>query len=276
MLDVIVERNPELMNVLNTGSGVGRLTRITFNGSYSYEDFIEGFRPVDRGTGQLVLRLEDGVFKRVCREAQLHPDERFLVLIDEINRANVAKVFGEIITLLELDKRGVTVTLPQSKEPFTVPPNVFVLGTMNTADRSIKLLDTALRRRFAFIEFMPDATLLRGAKVGDLDLEAFLEELNRRIAKHVDREKQIGHSFLLENGKPVSDPEDFSRRFRHDILPLLQEFCYEDYSTLSRYLGSKLVDVARKRIDRELLLDAERLTNALSEELATSGENGDS
>jgi 5-methylcytosine-specific restriction protein B len=122
LIDLLIERNPELANVLKTTSGVGHLTRITFHGSYSYEDFIEGFRPVDRGTGQLVLRLEDGVFKRVCREAQLHPSEPFLVLIDEINRANVAKVFGEIVTLLEQDKRGVIVTLPQSKEPFTIPP----------------------------------------------------------------------------------------------------------------------------------------------------------
>jgi 5-methylcytosine-specific restriction protein B len=267
LFDVLIERNPELASVLKTGSGVGHLTRITFHGSYSYEDFIEGFRPVDRGTGQLALRLEDGVFKRVCREAQLHPNEPFLVLIDEINRANVAKVFGEIVTLLEQDKRGVIITLPQSKEPFTIPPNVFVLGTMNTADRSIKLLDAALRRRFAFIEFMPEPALLHGAKIGALDLEEFLEELNRRIAANEDREKQIGHSFLLDDGRPISDPDEFSRRFRHEILPLLQEFCYADYSTLSRYLGPKLVDRDAQRLDSELLLDPERLTAALAEEL---------
>jgi 5-methylcytosine-specific restriction protein B len=108
----------------------------------------------------LKLRLEDGVFKRICREAQSHPKQNYLILIDEINRANLAKVFGELITLMEKDKRGIQVTLPQSKESFTVPPNVFILGTMNTADRSIKLMDTALRRRFSFIELMPDSSLL--------------------------------------------------------------------------------------------------------------------
>src|SRR5690606_18660653 len=119
------------------------LTRLTFHASYSYEDFIEGFRPVAAKDGNLALRLEDGIFKRVCREAQANPDKPYLVLIDEINRANVAKVLGELITLLERDKRGMRVSLPQSKESFTIPPNVYVLATMNTADRSIKLLDAA-------------------------------------------------------------------------------------------------------------------------------------
>lgn len=98
------------------------------------------------------MRLDDGIFKRVCRAAQAHPDEPYIILVDEINRGNVAKILGELLTLLERDKRGLTVSLPQSKETFSIPPNVYLLGTMNTADRSIKLLDAALRRRFAFIE----------------------------------------------------------------------------------------------------------------------------
>ena len=151
VLALLAERNADLQPYLETGEGIGSLTLLTFHPSYSYEDFIEGFRPTDTGNG-LSLRLEDGIFKRICREAQAQPEKRFLLLIDEINRANVAKVFGEIITLLEADKRGLVVTLPQSKESFCVPRNVYVLGTMNTADRSIRLLDAALRRRFAFIE----------------------------------------------------------------------------------------------------------------------------
>ena len=137
-------------------ASVGLLTRVTFHPSYTYEDFIEGFRPDASGAGGLSLALEDGVFKRVCRAAQANPGRPYLLLIDEINRGNVAKIMGELLTLLERDKRGLSVTLPQSKETFSVPANVFLLGTMNTADRSIKLLDAALRRRFAFIECMPD------------------------------------------------------------------------------------------------------------------------
>jgi 5-methylcytosine-specific restriction protein B len=247
-------------------AGIGAITRLTFHPSYSYEDFIEGFRPVDTGSGTLVLRLEDGVFKRVCREAQANPKRKYLLLVDEINRANLAKVFGETITLLENDKRGMAVTLPQSKESFAVPPNVFLLGTMNTADRSIKLLDAALRRRFAFIELMPDTELLRGAGVGALMLDEFLEGLNRRVAKTEGREKQIGHSFLLENGAPVAEADEFARRFRQEILPLLQEYCYEDYGALAGYIGEKIVNREANALNFEYLNDPEALIEVLAEE----------
>lgn len=247
-------------------AGIGAITRLTFHPSYSYEDFIEGFRPVDTGSGSLVLRLEDGVFKRLCREAQANPKRKYVLLIDEINRANLAKVFGETITLLEKDKRGMQVTLPQSKESFAVPPNVFILGTMNTADRSIKLLDAALRRRFAFIELMPDTELLRGASVGALMLDDFLEGLNRRVAKTEGREKQIGHSFLLEGASPVADAEEFARRFRQEILPLLQEYCYEDYGALAGYIGTKIVNREANTLDVDCLNDHDALIEALAEE----------
>jgi 5-methylcytosine-specific restriction protein B len=251
-----------------TAAGIGAITRLTFHPSYSYEDFIEGFRPVDTNSGTLVLRLEDGVFKRLCREAQANPKRKYLMLIDEINRANLAKVFGETITLLEKDKRGMPVTLPQSKESFAVPPNVFILGTMNTADRSIKLLDAALRRRFAFIELMPDTELLRGASVGALMLDDFLEGLNRRVAKTEGREKQIGHSFLLDGASPVADAEEFARRFRQEILPLLQEYCYEDYGALAGYIGEKIVNREANALDVECLNDPEALIEALAEEFS--------
>jgi 5-methylcytosine-specific restriction enzyme B len=252
-----------------------QLTRLTFHPSYSYEDFVEGFRPVADEKQALSLRLESGVFKRVCRAALEESRRTFLVLIDEINRANVARVFGELITLLERDKRGMTVTLPQSKEAFTIPPNVYLLGTMNTADRSVKLLDVALRRRFAFIESMPNTELLSGAKVGTLALDDFLEELNRRIAAHEGREKQIGHSFLLDGEEPVSDPEEFARRFRQGILPLLQEYCYEDYATLARYLGPKLIDTAAQSINFEVVNDPDALVAALEEAFRPSGSSAE-
>jgi 5-methylcytosine-specific restriction protein B len=245
---------------------------LTFHPSYSYEDFIEGFRPTpsSAATG-LTLSLESGVFKRVCREAQAKPDTPFLLLIDEINRANVAKVFGELITLLEKDKRGLMVTLPQSKESFTIPPNVFLLDTMNTADRSIKLLDAALRRRFSFIELMPDVEPLQGAKVGGLELAEFLLALNARVAEHVGREKQIGHSFFMEDGQPVTDVDVFAERFRHEVLPLLQEYCYDDYATLARYIGNGLVNSEEQTLNADKLYDAESLVAALEDEYKSSG-----
>ena len=266
VLSLLAERDPDLQPFVGDDEVVSPLTRVTFHPSYSYEDFIEGFRPHDTGDRSLSLRLADGVFKRVCHAALAQPAKRFLLVIDEINRANVAKVLGELITLLEIDKRGLLITLPQSKESFCIPPNVFLLGTMNTADRSIKLLDAALRRRFAFIELMPDVEVLRGAKVGTLALDDFLEELNRRIAKTEGREKQIGHSFLLEGGEPVTDADEFARRFRQEILPLLQEYCYDDYTALASYIGSKLVDKSAQTLDRERLADADALVAALEEE----------
>lgn len=255
----------ETLTSVAAGQRAGQLTRLTFHPSYSYEDFIEGFRPVADKDNALSLRLEAGVFLRVCQAAQAEPQKKFLVFIDEINRANLAKVLGEVITLLERDKRRMTLILPQSKEHFAIPENVFLLGTMNTADRSIKLLDAALRRRFAFIELMPDIEVLRGAKVLMLPLDDFLEELNRRIAENEGREKQIGHSFLLDGAEPISDPEEFARRFRQEILPLLQEYCYDDYGTLATYLGTKLVNASAHALDSECLADADALVAALAE-----------
>ncbi len=269
LLAWLSDRNPGIAaGIDHTTLEVGRLTRLTFHPSYTYEDFIEGFRPSDVGGEGLVLRLEDGIFKRVCRAAQADPNRRFLVLIDEINRSNVGKIFGELLTLLERDKRGLTVLLPQSKETFSIPPNVFVLGTMNTADRSIKLMDAALRRRFAFLELMPDIELLGGAVAGELALDRFLEELNRRIAQSEGREKQVGHAYLLEDGGvPVSHVDTFARHFREEILPLLQEYCYDDYSVLARFIGGLIVDVESQQIDLERLGDSEGLVKALAADL---------
>jgi len=264
---LLSERDPQLPMADDVEEGeIGRLTRVTFHPSYTYEDFIEGYRPVDQGTGGLALQLEDGIFKRVCRAAQAHPDRPYLILVDEINRGNVAKILGELLTLLERDKRGLTVVLPQSKETFSIPPNVYLLGTMNTADRSIKLLDAALRRRFAFIELMPDLELLRGATVGDLALDEFLEELNRRIARFEGREKQIGHAYLLEGGDPVSEVVEFARCFREEILPLLQEYCYDEYGTLAKFIGSGLVDAEAQTLDQEKVADSEQLVAVLAAE----------
>lgn len=251
-----------------TGAAAAQLTTLTFHPAYSYEDFIEGFKPAPGGDGALRLTLQPGVFKRVCQEATKHRDRRYLVLIDEINRANLASVFGELLTLLERDKRGMAIILPQSKEAFAIPPNVYLLGTMNTADKSIKVLDSALRRRFAWNEVLPDPTLLAGATIGGLSLDRFLTELNRRVARREGREKQIGHAYLLDAGKPVATPEEFAARFRQEILPLLQEYCYDDYAELAAYVGTALVDGEGQRLNNTLLDDPDVLIAALADEFA--------
>ena len=272
LLELLGERDPKVVpHAAAAEAGASRLTWLTFHPSYSYEDFVEGFRPSDDAGPQLRLRLEDGIFKRVCRQAQAQPAQSFLIVIDEINRAHVSKVFGELITLIERDKRGLMVTLPQSKESFCVPPNVFILGTMNTADRSIKLLDAAFRRRFAFIEVLPDSEVLQGAKVGDLPLDELLETLNERIASFAGREKQIGHSYLMQDGRPIAEVEELARRFRQEILPLLQEYCYDDYANLARLVGKDLIDEANQTINRDVLDDPLQLTASLAALLGGSG-----
>ncbi|HEY3545596.1 MAG TPA: AAA family ATPase [Propionicimonas sp.] len=251
VLATLADRNPGLPNLeaFDPAEGMGALTRVTFHPSYGYEDFVEGYRPVPTTTGQLNLALTPGVFKRVCQAARADPTGRpFILLIDEINRGNIAKIFGELITLIEKDKRNDGVVLPQSGDPFSVPSNVYLLGTMNTADRSIRLLDAALRRRFAFIELLPDARPMGDAMVGDLPLGRFLDELNLRIIKRHGREKQVGQSFLLDDGRPVGSAKLFAARFRREILPLLQEYAYDDFRELTEYLGPDLVDAERQRV----------------------------
>jgi 5-methylcytosine-specific restriction protein B len=276
LLAILQERNPDLPLASEADETIGLLTRVTFHPSYTYEDFVEGYKPIPTGTGQLDLRLVDGVFKRVCRAAQADPDHPYLLLIDEINRGNIPKIFGELITLLEADKRNLTVVLPQSRETFSVPPNVFLLGTMNTADRSIKLLDAALRRRFAFIELMPDASTLSGGIIGDLNLAAFLMSLNSKVAATEGREKQIGHSFLLNDaGEPVSSPDEFGQRFRYEILPLLQEYSYEDYAELESYIGSRLVNAQDQSLNSEVLSSPSDLLDALRQHLTPSSADRD-
>jgi 5-methylcytosine-specific restriction protein B len=274
LVGLIAERDPEARGVLEDGrrpahpqvrATTEALSWITFHPSYSYEDFVEGFRPSISGRGAS-LRLEDGVFKALCRRAERNPERKYLLVIDEINRANIAKVFGELITLIEKDKRGeLWVTLPYSKERFVIPPNVFLLGTMNTADRSIRLLDTALRRRFGFVELMPRTDLLQGASVEGLSLETFLVRLNARIVELVGREKQIGHSFFLEEEQPITDAAQFARIFKQEIVPLLQEYALDDYDALADLLGEQIVNRQNKQLNTEVLNSPERLLEALEE-----------
>jgi MoxR-like ATPase/predicted RNA-binding protein with PUA-like domain len=267
-----LKKEPALAEVLqnNFARPGGKITRLTFHPSYSYEDFIEGFRPDPTISSNLVLRLKDGIFKRICKEADANRSQRYLILIDEINRANVAKVFGEVITIIEKDKRGLSVELPQSNSELCVPPNVFVLATMNTSDRSIKLFDIALRRRFSFIEMQPNPDLLTASRLKEIDLANLLRHLNKSLIKSGHRDKQIGHSFFMEDGQPIHNIQSFARQFRQDVLPLLQEYCYDRNSDLANFVGRELVDIENDCLREDKIADDTKLASSLAKFIATS------
>ena len=239
------------------GAQRGLFRMCTFHPAYGYEDFIEGYRPVEGADRTLLFRRTPGIFKQICSDAAQESERRFYLLVDEINRGDIPRIFGELLTLLERDKRGQTVYLPVSGKKFSVPKNVHIIGTMNTADRSIALLDTALRRRFGFVELMPEPQLLRDTVVAkSIPLGAWLAALNERILEHIGRDArnlQVGHAYLMSGGRPIASFRAFVQVFGEDILPLLEEYCYEDYTALTRILGSGLVDEARQRVRRELL-----------------------
>ena len=250
------EEGVELLSTLRKGPAaavepIRRFRIVTFHPSYSYEDFVRGIRPVatsDEGDTQ--FRLVDGVFKRICDEARANPGKRYALFIDEINRANIAKVFGELIALIEMDKRvtfdsegrittGMAVQLAGGdgsggiEPPFGVPTNLDIYGTMNTADRSIALLDIALRRRFEFEELEPRYALLNRS-VGTVHLGQLLKRINDRLEFMLDRDHRIGHAYLME----VRSIEQLRHGFGTQIIPLLQEFFFDDLSKVATVLAT--------------------------------------
>ncbi|EAJ8493549.1 AAA family ATPase [Campylobacter jejuni] len=176
----------------------------------------------------------------------------YIIIIDEINRGNVSKIFGELITLIEASKRigekeELKVTLPYSGKEFGVPKNVYIIGTMNTADRSITSLDTALRRRFEFIEMMPDVSKLSMDCEG-INLQELLKAINTRIEYLLDREKTIGHAFFVS----VENLEDLKKVFQNKIIPLLQEYFYNDYALINEVLNDNGMIFEDKKDDKYL------------------------
>jgi len=237
----------------------GLVRTCCFHPGYGYEDFLEGYRPqtID---GQIAFELRDGIFKQLCRDAAANPQRRFYLVIDEINRGDIPRIFGELLTVLERDKRNSAVVLPVSQQTLRVPENVYLIGTMNTADRSISLLDAALRRRFGFIELMPDGSKLGDRDISGIPLQTWFNELNLRIREYVGRDArnlQIGHSYLMQDGRPISDFQTLKQAIRDDVIPLISEYCYEDFTALQNILGRALVDIDQSRIQEELFDDGQ-------------------
>ncbi|MCY3879402.1 MAG: AAA family ATPase, partial [Rhodobacteraceae bacterium] len=220
-------------------TGTGQIAMVTFHQSVTYEDFIEGIRPVLGSHGALHYEMRPGIFRQLVAAAKERPSERFVLIVDEINRGNIAKIFGELITLLEESRRigavdETHVTLPYSGDLFGIPNNIHIIGTMNTADRSIQLLDTALRRRFTFVEMMPEPEHKEiGQNVGGVNCTLLLNAINERVRVLLDREHQIGHSYLLN----VDTIEQLSEVMRNRIFPLLQEYFFDDWEKVRAVLG---------------------------------------
>jgi len=212
---------------------------ITFHQSYGYEDFIEGIRPdLDNESKDLKYIIHSGIFKDMCNKAKNDKENNYVLIIDEINRGNISKIFGELISLIEPSKREgeseeLEVILPYSKENLTIPKNLYIIGTMNTADRSIALLDIALRRRFNFIEIMPQYDILKNEKIENIELDLLLSTINKRIEFLLDREHTIGHSYFLN----INTFEDLVQVFKNSIMPLLQEYFYDDFEKIKAILG---------------------------------------
>jgi hypothetical protein len=259
---------------------------VTFHQSYGYEDFVQGIKPVmsddaDESGGGLNYRVEPGIFMRACEYAcqnagyaglaeslEDNRNERkrrfadaspFYLVIDEINRGNIANIFGELITLIETDKRlgnesEIVVTLPYSKLPFGIPGNLFIIGTMNTADCSVDALDAALRRRFSFVESYPNSDIIAQPEEFAVDLQRLLDAINERITIALDRDHTIGHAYFT-GIKDSADPlEALAEAFRRKIIPQLQEYFYSAPERLRSILGEKFV--SKKECLHNLFCDA--------------------
>lgn len=242
---------------------------------------------IDSGFSRLYEAMRDYFFNEYLKdkaikeqpqiESELKP---YILIIDEINRGNISKILGELITLIEPSKRigasneekargigneSLKVTLPYSNESFGAPSNLYIIGTMNTADRSIALLDTALRRRFEFVEMMPEPELLEIIKVenGEINLQMLLEKMNARIEFLLDREHTIGHSFFIN----VNSLSELQQVFKNKIIPLLQEYFYDDYAKIDAVLNDNGMIKLKKDSTLEKLFDTNFKTDLDSEKV---------
>ncbi len=213
-------KNNEFNESIDISDIKERVKFITFHQSFGYEDFIEGFRPNEEGK----IELQDGIFKEICKHANADSDNAYYLVIDEINRGNISKIFGELITLIEEDKRDkLEVTLPYSKQLFKIPSNLYIIGTMNSTDKSIALIDIALRRRFTFLKMKPNVELV------PTESRELFKNLNEYISKTLGEDYQIGHSYFM-------GAYDLDFVLEYKIKPLLEEYFYGDDKSLKEVL----------------------------------------
>ena len=283
--DVLNEEAPEIIELNQLSKKYQPQTEpkkryvfTTFHQSIGYEDFIEGIKPVtaqqkqnDEQINSIEYEIRDGIFKKIVNQAKEDLDNNYAIFIDEINRGNVSSIFGELITLIEEDKRldeenYIPVKLPYSGEDFGVPPNLYIFGTMNTADRSVEALDTALRRRFSFSEMNPKPKKLSDPnfKCDGINLEKMLESINLRIEKLLEKDYRIGHSYFMNIENRRSPLAELKVIFKNKILPLLQEYFYGDWGKIILVVGKNFVDVKEDEVsflDTNLYDDFEEYMN---------------
>lgn len=239
-----------LMNQKNAA----RVRMIQFHQSYSYEDFIQGYRPDEDRS----FMLKNGVFYDFCKKAQQDIDNKYVFIIDEINRGNLSKIFGELMMLIEPDKRGEEFAVPltyakDTSAPFYIPNNLYLIGTMNTADRSLAMVDYALRRRFSFISLTPKfhtdefSKYLENKGISNSLIKKIVDNmgtLNKKIAesdKDLGAGYQIGHSFFCPNPNASAYDEDwYARVVKHEIKPLLEEYWFDDVDRVNEHINKLL------------------------------------
>lgn len=221
-----------------------RVALVTFHQSFSYEEFVEGIRvTTEPSTNQTKYYIKNGIFKEISKRAVQNPDQKYVLIIDEINRGNVARIFGELITLIEESKRlnndeSLKLILPYTNEPFGVPNNLYIIGTMNCSDRSLATLDIALRRRFEFEELLPNSEILKDIQIGGIDLKKLFEVINSRIRLLIGGDFCIGHAYFIKLCNSENQNIEFlAKLFEGKIIPLLQEYFYDDWSSIVTVLG---------------------------------------
>lgn len=277
-LDINSLSREQINNKFNLYISEKRIFTLTFHQNFSYEDFVEGIKPL-LTSSVLNYIIEDGIFKKACRESLLillntlnnnlkidspknktynelidhyainknsinDENKNVVLIIDEINRGNVSSIFGELITLIEESKRlgaddQYVVQLPYSKELFAVPKNLIIIGTMNTADRSIEALDTALRRRFEFKEMPPNYDILSiiSNDTKKISLGKLLNKINDRLEILLSKDHKIGHAYFIG----IDDISKLNKAFKNKIIPLLEEYFYNDYSKIKMILGDNFI-----------------------------------
>ena len=231
---------------------IDELSKLVHEGKINYED-IKNKIAIDKmpeTTEKYILNGYPNIFAQLVEKintSNKKHKQNYILIIDEINRGNVSAIFGELITLLEEDKRKgnkehTEVKLLYSGKKFSVPNNVYIIGTMNTADRSVEALDTALRRRFSFVEMQPNPEIL--SKVGNVDLKELLKTINQRIEVLIDKDHQIGHSYFIG----IQNIDDLRRTFKDKIIPLLEEYFYGDFGKIGLVLGGAFIKLAENQV----------------------------